>query len=227
MLKTLRHSPVPMGLPRQVFSAVFRTLTDHDFSQQYLHRIGVWCERHSRLTFVSWGRGYEFCLSDSLCFRGQHSQAHVTLNPISSAFDEDDWQGNEATKTKQKLRTPTFSNSNAGKHEPPVRRESDRCRGEQQTILNSLQRKISKHYFTEIRNRFQTLNLIPGVCHLLSQQLVKNPRGVWRYCKRGPLQSQVLAPKPDNYPGVGGVPYASDPQPPVRGSNGAGPPKEN
>ncbi|GFX80072.1 uncharacterized protein TNCV_2107191 [Trichonephila clavipes] len=33
--------PVPMGLPRKVFSAIFRTLTIHDFFQQHLHRIGV------------------------------------------------------------------------------------------------------------------------------------------------------------------------------------------
>ncbi|GFX46170.1 uncharacterized protein TNCV_2298191 [Trichonephila clavipes] len=30
-----------MGLPRQVFSAVFKTLTGHDFLEQHLHRIGV------------------------------------------------------------------------------------------------------------------------------------------------------------------------------------------
>ncbi|GFU52981.1 uncharacterized protein TNCV_1142721 [Trichonephila clavipes] len=39
--ETLLHSPVPMGLPRQVFSPVFRTLTCHDFLQQHLHQIGV------------------------------------------------------------------------------------------------------------------------------------------------------------------------------------------
>ncbi|GFV83117.1 uncharacterized protein TNCV_2802431 [Trichonephila clavipes] len=33
-------SPVPMGLPRHVFSAVFR-MTGHDFLQQHLHQIRV------------------------------------------------------------------------------------------------------------------------------------------------------------------------------------------
>ncbi|GFT08048.1 uncharacterized protein TNCV_2589621 [Trichonephila clavipes] len=40
-MENLIHSPVPMGLLRQVFSAVFRTLTGHDFFQKYLHRISV------------------------------------------------------------------------------------------------------------------------------------------------------------------------------------------
>ncbi|GFT55557.1 uncharacterized protein TNCV_3320711 [Trichonephila clavipes] len=39
--ETLLHSPVPMGLPRKVFSAVFRALTSHDFLWQHLYRIGV------------------------------------------------------------------------------------------------------------------------------------------------------------------------------------------
>ncbi|GFY14756.1 uncharacterized protein TNCV_647991 [Trichonephila clavipes] len=36
---TLLHNPVPINIPRQIFSANFRTLTGHYF-QGYLHRIG-------------------------------------------------------------------------------------------------------------------------------------------------------------------------------------------
>ncbi|GFS78407.1 uncharacterized protein TNCV_3146731 [Trichonephila clavipes] len=32
-----------------------------------------WCERHSRLPFVSLWRGCEFCSPDNLCFPDQHS----------------------------------------------------------------------------------------------------------------------------------------------------------
>ncbi|GFU08328.1 RNase H domain-containing protein [Trichonephila clavipes] len=41
IFETLLHSLVPMGHPRQIFSAIFRTFTSHDFPQQQLHRIGV------------------------------------------------------------------------------------------------------------------------------------------------------------------------------------------
>ncbi|GFW29356.1 hypothetical protein TNCV_742981 [Trichonephila clavipes] len=54
------HSPVLMGLPGQVFSAVFRTLTGSWFSS--LTPTPNWRERHSRLASVSLWRGYEFCL---------------------------------------------------------------------------------------------------------------------------------------------------------------------
>ncbi|GFX55998.1 hypothetical protein TNCV_1953181 [Trichonephila clavipes] len=68
--ETLLHSPVPMGLPRQVFSAVFRTLTGRLFLQATLS--ANWCERHSRAPSVSLRRGYEFYSPDGLCFPGQH-----------------------------------------------------------------------------------------------------------------------------------------------------------
>ncbi|GFT32497.1 hypothetical protein TNCV_4484861 [Trichonephila clavipes] len=35
------YSPVPMGVLRQVFSAVFRVFTNHNFLQEHLRRIGV------------------------------------------------------------------------------------------------------------------------------------------------------------------------------------------
>ncbi|GFY30425.1 hypothetical protein TNCV_4066751 [Trichonephila clavipes] len=35
--------PVPMGLPRSVSSAVFRTFTSHDFLQPHPHQIRVKC----------------------------------------------------------------------------------------------------------------------------------------------------------------------------------------
>ncbi|GFU84528.1 uncharacterized protein TNCV_3915591 [Trichonephila clavipes] len=56
--ETLLHSPVSMGLPRQVFSAVFRTLTGRLFLQATLS--ANWCERHSRAPSVSLRRAMNF-----------------------------------------------------------------------------------------------------------------------------------------------------------------------
>ncbi|GFX48254.1 uncharacterized protein TNCV_2920711 [Trichonephila clavipes] len=39
--ETQLYNPVPMGLLRQVSSAILRTLTGVDFLRQHLHRIGV------------------------------------------------------------------------------------------------------------------------------------------------------------------------------------------
>ncbi|GFV57404.1 uncharacterized protein TNCV_2299221 [Trichonephila clavipes] len=39
--ENLFHCPVPIGLPRQVFSAVSGTLTGYDFLREQVHRIGV------------------------------------------------------------------------------------------------------------------------------------------------------------------------------------------
>ncbi|GFW93805.1 hypothetical protein TNCV_4220861 [Trichonephila clavipes] len=65
----LVHSVVPMGIPRYVFSAVFRVLTGYDFLQQHLHRIGVKDTPYCPLCL---GRGYEFHSPDSVSFPGRH-----------------------------------------------------------------------------------------------------------------------------------------------------------
>ncbi|GFW30995.1 hypothetical protein TNCV_2940951 [Trichonephila clavipes] len=65
---TLLCSPVPMGLPRWDLSAVFKTL---------IEIMTFLCNSYTKLVLktllhsVSWGRGYEFCSPDSLCFLGQ------------------------------------------------------------------------------------------------------------------------------------------------------------
>ncbi|GFT44758.1 uncharacterized protein TNCV_2845401 [Trichonephila clavipes] len=64
--ETLLHSPLPLILPGQDFSAVLRTLTSHSFLQQHLHLIGV--KDTQTLPSVSLWRGYECYSPDSLCF---------------------------------------------------------------------------------------------------------------------------------------------------------------
>ncbi|GBO05991.1 hypothetical protein AVEN_172117-1 [Araneus ventricosus] len=39
--ESLLHDPVPMELPRLIFTANFRILNGHDYLQGHLHRIGV------------------------------------------------------------------------------------------------------------------------------------------------------------------------------------------
>ncbi|GFU61826.1 uncharacterized protein TNCV_4564711 [Trichonephila clavipes] len=81
--ETLLYSPVQLDLSRQIFSAVFSTLTGHDIFQQYIHRIGV--KNTTECPSVFLWRGYVFCSPDSLCLPDQHRFSFSSVNFIAKA----------------------------------------------------------------------------------------------------------------------------------------------